>query len=1411
MSEYRMDECEWQGIAGEVTDSVAGSYNATARNSARTVEAAQMCRAADFTGEYVQLQTAMTLPSRWSMSAWVKFPLTPTSNQFLSNGKYYFVLASASSTGDLAFFTLSTQNNTYGWGVYASGGGGGSGSQEASTSQPSAGWHHVAVVNNGSQTTLYLDGSSQSSVPIRTTGQLSMIGTSVDDPANQTIGGLMDEVIFFDSALSSGEIVSIYNNQNGGKNWDGSSRTCTFCGALPVADYHMDACAWEGSPSEVIDSSGNGWDGTANSGATTESNASVSGGICRVGVFDGVDDYIAISGFSGLLNATASLGFWINTTQTGNYNPYSAPGIAGIEENGGTDDIFWGWLDSSGYIGITAKSDDASVKSSTRINDGNWHHVVLTRQSDTGVVQVFVDGVLEDSGTQGTGTVGNAFSGLGRIENTNGSELFFTGMLDEVMVFDSVLPAAAVQAIYDNQTAKKGYDGSARSCAECVVCGIYDGELASIQMVGEKITLLNTYSTPQMTQVTYKDNYVFSQFPVIFILPNSNGGNPASMRVKNVDSRGFEIAIVEPQGEDGAHVSMSLDYFAVNVGNKSGSSGSQVFRLGDQFIEVGYIKTTKVQKGYDTAPNAWETISTKVPFCNPVVAVQVQGMENEPTYNPAYRSIPFLSVAVDTVSEPGTIKLALERSETNEGMIAQPEMIAYMIAEANVADSFADDDGNTIAFETIKTGDIFYGWDDSPKTSVAFQNGYASVPLVAASLNSRHSQDGGWFRKASHTTSKLTLVVDEDRYNGGRNGAWSGQDAERSKKDNHGDTTPTPEAAGVFVFEGVFKKTGEVELGTLNAVDADQKTFFEGTLTTKIDGGLLDIALVAREEDNVTRRDANISLVELVDCADDLCLDCLITSEAQTLYDAAADGGTINIDAATGYALLQDYKGVVLPRSGRVQKIRLTEQVNGFNQEPVCSHDTFATRPLRIGFVQPSAGELLVAEHAYTFTGALQALRADGASVASGYDAALLLDATKRMRNGENNDSLSGMLTQALSAFSAGVADLNLSFSDVADIGLEYNDTSWTQIDVGDTPEAQRTVYGEQNVTFIPHHFQVAFVDAPLMEDNDTINALTYLSNDLNMSGWLRNLSVDITAQGESGGTLSNYSDPKTKLFANLLDIAPQLLVAERHSAAVLSHVPVSQSGLDLEFSGGVATYGIVDAGFNYARDYSHPTDPFTVAGNEANISVAVQDVLYASVEGLASTDFSGETNFYYGRIRPLDVKTNLQRVVNPIPVEVYDSTASLLLSGFTPNLLNWYENIKHLSAANGAVHEAQPFAGAVMSGSADATVAAGAVGYAPAIVNVEINSSDAFSKQRLIHLGIDSWLWYVPEGFGSAYLFGSGSDCTQHPCFEYIYEALGGGGGLIESGDFNGSDFGAQPIDINISLERQQGIRLFR
>jgi hypothetical protein len=196
----------------------------------------------------------------------------------------------------------------------------------------------------------------------------------------------------------------------------------------------------EGMGTTAADSSGKDNTGTLGGGAvwTTGAPFPMSGGALT---FDGTNDVVTLrQNLAPVLGGTATLAFWIRTTQKGDDVAHSAPGVTGVEENDGANDVFWGFIDADGGIGVAA-ANSAGVHSDP-ISDNKWHHVALTRETG-GKVQVFVDGQLARAGTTTAGTKSTAFTAIGKI--TNSASLAAT--LDDLRIYDHVLVAADIAAL----------------------------------------------------------------------------------------------------------------------------------------------------------------------------------------------------------------------------------------------------------------------------------------------------------------------------------------------------------------------------------------------------------------------------------------------------------------------------------------------------------------------------------------------------------------------------------------------------------------------------------------------------------------------------------------------------------------------------------------------------------------------------------------------------------------------------------------------------------------------------------------------------------------------------------------------------------------------------------------------------
>lgn len=192
-----------------------------------------------------------------------------------------------------------------------------------------------------------------------------------------------------------------------------------------------------GSAPQFIDSTGNARNGTA-----TNSPTRTTGQIGDASDLNGATDYINISvDLAPVLGASSTFSCWMRTSQTGAGSSWASPGLTGIEQGGGGNDIFFGWIDNTGLIGITA-GNGANAKSSFVVNNNAWRHVTMTRNATSGAAVFYINGVQSGSATSETGNKTLTFSSLGRMINA----LNYNGLIDEVRIFNSVQSAAQVKA-----------------------------------------------------------------------------------------------------------------------------------------------------------------------------------------------------------------------------------------------------------------------------------------------------------------------------------------------------------------------------------------------------------------------------------------------------------------------------------------------------------------------------------------------------------------------------------------------------------------------------------------------------------------------------------------------------------------------------------------------------------------------------------------------------------------------------------------------------------------------------------------------------------------------------------------------------------------------------------------------------
>jgi len=215
----------------------------------------------------------------------------------------------------------------------------------------------------------------------------------------------------------------------------------------PVGEWKMD----EYSGSTAYDTSSNSNDGSLQNDTTWESAAKCKYASCLS--FDGDDDYVALGydesfDFKGY-DKSFTLTAWINTDTLD-----SNGGIVTRSTQEATKQYALNFAATNNNISFTVRSDSTHVVSSATdtITANSWYYVVGV--ADSGTMRVYVNGVT--SGTTDTYTNGpvkdrgTAVADIGvYYRNEAGSEAFFNGQIDNVMIFDYALTQEQISWLYN--------------------------------------------------------------------------------------------------------------------------------------------------------------------------------------------------------------------------------------------------------------------------------------------------------------------------------------------------------------------------------------------------------------------------------------------------------------------------------------------------------------------------------------------------------------------------------------------------------------------------------------------------------------------------------------------------------------------------------------------------------------------------------------------------------------------------------------------------------------------------------------------------------------------------------------------------------------------------------------------------
>ncbi len=325
-------------------------------------------------------------------------------------------------------------------------------------------YHHIVVTRTEATglKQIFIDGQLNNSEigtmnPLSDPRQLAIgcaIDASQENPnnlnPNNFLVGQLDELQIYAGVLSSNQVIALLDNP-------GLALGTPSANAL-VAHYTFDD-----SDNIGADSSGNGNDLTFNSGVLATFGANAKAGNAAAN-FNGNSFLSYNSTPPAILNAFAdsfSVSFWIKTIEN-DHNPtegaFSGDGLVAADVPGVANDYVVA-LDG-GLIGINTGGQfgDDTLNSASFVSDNVYHHVVVTRNQNTGEKRIYIDGALDDNDFAGTDllnapqlvAVGASIDASQSDPNNASPTRFFLGVMDDLQIYDAVLSQNQISQLFNN-------------------------------------------------------------------------------------------------------------------------------------------------------------------------------------------------------------------------------------------------------------------------------------------------------------------------------------------------------------------------------------------------------------------------------------------------------------------------------------------------------------------------------------------------------------------------------------------------------------------------------------------------------------------------------------------------------------------------------------------------------------------------------------------------------------------------------------------------------------------------------------------------------------------------------------------------------------------------------------------------
>jgi hypothetical protein len=344
------------------------------------------------------------------------------------------------------------------------------------------GWHHIAVSVSASTYSVFYDGNLLSTQP--------HTGFNCVDASFRLVFGndivcapefyemFLDDIGIWNRALTPAEITSIYNTTPIGPTLSIAATPSTpACAGSPVTltastTSGASACQASALPSNLQTGLVGYWPfcGNANDASGNNNNGTVNGATLTTDRFGNANNAYSFDGgdyitANSIASTNLSVSVWYNSNANSIYNPTTGHPPIGSQLIGqGTQLSPTAYCDYA--LGLTTYNGSQQIAleqglppstyfqmyyGNTTFNHANWENMTLTVQGST--AKIYKNGILLSTFTF-TGSLQNVGSilafGARQIGNS-GNPLcnFYTGLLDDISIWNRALTAAEVQQVYN--------------------------------------------------------------------------------------------------------------------------------------------------------------------------------------------------------------------------------------------------------------------------------------------------------------------------------------------------------------------------------------------------------------------------------------------------------------------------------------------------------------------------------------------------------------------------------------------------------------------------------------------------------------------------------------------------------------------------------------------------------------------------------------------------------------------------------------------------------------------------------------------------------------------------------------------------------------------------------------------------